>query len=292
MRIRRSKPQPRKSSNPSRKPGRAPADPIVDPTPELRARVKFELGRVTSETGQAIGFAYRREPLFETMGKGGKLRPDELTALRYYRGAFDRSERSPVRSCLNISGGGASSSGAQALFSQTPSMLDAKLKVRHCESGMGQTRDTMRAVVLDDKSFSEIAMDRFGSHTRPAPRKGEAVQIRPKSGRHREIIRREFLAGLKILTDEINRMEARGVGEEVWVDVMGDGSAKIRRTLACPLGKYRCWGDNAEIDRVMADLRTEYGAALHFPTAGAAIHALSTVAGQRLRRLEPSELED
>ncbi|WP_159981900.1 MULTISPECIES: hypothetical protein [unclassified Novosphingobium] len=258
------------------------------PTPEQEARVKFELGRVVTESGLPYGFAYRRTPLIETMGASGALSPDELNALRFYRTAFDRSERSPVRSCLNISSGGRGVNAASSVINATPGMIDAKRKLKLCEMSLGHTRDTLRAVVLDDKSFRQIAMDRYGS--RVTTDKLGREKVAPRSGRHREIIRQEFIAGMRILTDRIRHMVTTGSIEEVWVEPLDDGTATIRRGIAAPAGRYRVWGDNVLVDRVMADLHAKYGPTLSFRTADVAVALLKGVEAGRLLHLEPDEL--
>jgi hypothetical protein len=262
------------------------------PTPEMQARVNFELGKVTDETGQSVGFAYRRKPLIETMALKGGFSPDELAALRFYRTAFDRSERSPVKCCLNVSGSGRGTSGAAfGIFHATPAILDAKRKLQYCEHGLGSLRDTMRGVVLLDKSFSEIAIDRFGSRIVKPPayfdKEGRArgdhrEKIAPRSGRHRETVRQEFIAGLRTLTDTVRAMVATGSVEEIWVDPNADGTAIIKRGIAAPAGRYRCWGDSVLLDNVIAELS--------FQSATAAILAIKTVEDSRLRHLEPDEL--
>lgn len=262
--------------------------PTERPTPEQEARVKFELGRVVTENGLPFGFAYRRTPLIETMGSTGALSPDELSALRFYRTAFDRSERSPVRSCLNITSGGRGANPTSSVINATPGMIDAKRKLKLCEMNLGYTRDTLRGVVLDDKSFRQIAMDRYGS--RVTTDKLGRQKVAPRSGRHREIIRQEFIAGMRILTDRIRHMVTTGSIEEVWVEPLEDGTATIRRGIAAPAGRYRVWGDNVLVDRVMSDLHAKYGATLSFRTADVAVLILTQVEAGRLLRLEPEEL--
>ncbi|MFX4086151.1 hypothetical protein ACKU27_13720 [Sphingobium yanoikuyae] len=275
-------------------------DQMDHPTPEMQARANFELGKVTDETGQSVGFAYRRKPLIETMALKGGFSPDELAALRFYRTAFDRSERSPVKCCLNVSGSGRGTSGAAfGIFHATPAMLDAKRKLQYCEHGFGNLKDTMRGVVLMDKSFSEIAIDRFGSRIVKPPayvdKEGHArgdhrEKITPRSGRHRETVRQEFIVGLKVLTDTVRAMITTGSVEEIWVDPNADGTALIKRGIAAPAGRYRCWGDSALLDRVIAELRAQCGNDLSFKSATAAISAIKTVEDGRLRHLDPEEL--
>ena len=79
---------------------------IERPTPEQAARVRFDLQPVKTEMGQVVGRAYRRQPLYRTMAKQMKISRDQVDALDFYRSAFDRSERSVTKSCLNVGVGG------------------------------------------------------------------------------------------------------------------------------------------------------------------------------------------
>lgn len=257
-------------------------EPIDQPTNEMQARVTFDLVTVRTEMGQAIGRAYRRRPLYETMHAAGAISPDELAALHFYRTAFDRCERSPMKSCLNIDGGGGTRADA-AVFSATPSMLDAKRKVRMAEAGLGSVIDTMRAVALEDRTFSDLAMQRYGSRVQD----GKAV---PKSGRHRQLVQREFHVGLLILTDTVRSLTTRSGVEEIWVFPQDDGTGIIRRGGCAPNGLYRCWGDSVKIDRIMKDLRAMHGSELKFITPERARAALDMADAGRLARLEPEEL--
>jgi hypothetical protein len=77
------------------------------------------------------------------------------------------------------------------------------------EHALGSLLPTMRAVVLDDKTFSQVAIERFGgrrqtwveqNETCGTDRKGKRLafvdKVAPQSGRHRQIIADEFKAGL------------------------------------------------------------------------------------------------
>lgn len=264
---------------------RSGAAGVEQPTPEMQGRVRYQLGQIVSEEGFAVGFAYRREPLIEAMASRVGLSPDEIAATRYYRTAFDHSERSPVKSSLGVTGAGTM---GDSILWMTPAMAEAKRRVRLCERNLGFNLSTMRSVVLEDKSFSEIAIERFGGRVSKSG-KGRSLIV-PRSGRHREVIRREFAAGVRILTDSIRRLVTAGATEEIWVVPLDDGSAIIRRGLAAPLGRYRCWGDNVLVDHVIAALRDKHGHDLAFRTAVDAIAALKEAEDGRLRHLEPEEL--
>ena len=263
---------------------------IDQPTPEQAARATFDLGTVKTEMGQFVGRAYRRRPLFETMRANGGLSPDEVDALRFYRASFDRIERSPMKSCLNVEPGGGLTP-ASAVFTATPSVLVAKRNVRLCEAGLGFNLPTMRAVALLDRTFSEIAIERYGGRDQDWIVDGEPrTRIAPRSGRHRQIIREEFGAALKVLTDTVRSLTTRAAVQEVWVYVDDDGTATIRRGLQAPNGLYRCWGDSEKLDTIMEALRVRWGRQLKFRTPELARAALDEADAGRLSRLEPDEL--
>jgi hypothetical protein len=148
--------------------------------------------------------AYRRQPLFETTAKkGNDIDRDGLQALRFYRERYEATAASLTRCALDVEGrGGGTGQGL-------PPILDADYMLRAIEAAIGPLVDTMRAVALEDRSFSEVAISRFGSRTqswveqeksRSRTKQGGKMvfvdKVVPKSGRHREIIREEFLLGV------------------------------------------------------------------------------------------------
>lgn len=64
---------------------KAQVEGSLEPTREQMGRVEFTHAPVRNELGRTIGFAYRRNPLFETMAKTMSIAPPELEALRVYR---------------------------------------------------------------------------------------------------------------------------------------------------------------------------------------------------------------
>lgn len=267
--------------------GRRDASPGVErPTPEMEARVQYRLGQVVGEDGTPFGVAYRRRPLIESMADKIGLTASEVEALRYYRTAFDRSETSLVKSSLNNSFA-RQAHGGSAGGRVTLDMLRARGLVRYCEAILGVNLRTMRDVVLLDKSFSEVAIDRFGSRL-TAGAKG-AMKVVPKSGRHRSIIRDEFIAGMKLLTAQIGRNNREST-EEVWVIILPDGGAAIRRGLISPLGRYRLIGDREVVRSVLAALEEKHGPGMAFASAPAAIEALEAASKGQLQQTDLDDL--
>lgn len=271
------------------------ADTIERPTPEQERRVEFERRSVRSEMGQTIGVAYRRRPLFETMAdQGGTIAPNELEALRYYRTSFDRAERSATKSCLNFGVGGRSAFSDIANVSA--SMIDAKRRIAVCESVLGPYLPTMRAVVLEDRSFTDIAIERFGSRDQDWIVDGQSrTKIVPRSGRHREIVRQEFLAGMRRLQLRLARATNMLSVLELWVEPE-EGTARIMVGHAAPQCRYRLWGSSDLVAEVRDRIQRDHGVDMGFATPEAARCALDAAndasdrGGGRLVELDPEEL--
>lgn len=250
---------------------------IVQPTPEQQLRVRYERGKVTNEMGQTIGVSYQRRPLIETMGAKGQIAPDELAALRYYRTAFDRCERSATKSCLNNdgSGGGFLSTAGFADIGIPASVLDAKMRLEICERVMGANVDTMRSVALHDLSFSQVAIQRFGGRDQEWIVEGEhRYKIVPKSGRHREIIREEFVTGLRALRRRLRLRTNMLNVVELWVEPREDGTATVEFGPCAPNRRYRLWGSFDDVSEVRFLLDQEFGKGHTYPTAKDAMTAV------------------
>jgi hypothetical protein len=175
---------------------------IIGPTPEQMARSNFELGDIVDvvpgKTAVTIGKAYRREPYFEELARreATGISADDLRCLRFYRNAFEARQRSPVRSVLNRDAGGGLGDGPML------AVLMSSSDHTYLEVGIGHAVHTLRAVALEDKSYAQVAMDRWGSREQHWIVNGEhKVKILPRSGKHPTVIRDEFLQALGRLTD-------------------------------------------------------------------------------------------
>ncbi len=193
----------------SRKPKRPAVPAPVKPTPEWIARYGDHQVTPVTATGQRMGRAYLREPWFESLvrrdrtdAEREKRAPaftiDDLHALRRYRTVHEAALRSETRSSLNLERGGTGERGEQP-----PALVRARREIAMMEAWIGPLLETMRAIAIDDMSYAQVAMARFGCrevdvyddatgtfHTRQSPR----------SGRHPTRIREEFMAGVKCLT--------------------------------------------------------------------------------------------
>jgi len=293
-----------------RKPASALND-ALQPTPEMQSRVEFEYGPVKTEMNIQIGSAYRRRPLYQTMAsKDGRFTADEVSAMTLYRSVFDRCERSPFASCLASEQGGGRGLGPASFIHASPAIVEAKRKLALLESALGATLSTMRDVVLQDKPFTTIAMERFGFRARnwilvsepvlnagePAMLDGKPIlravhreEMVPRSGRDRERVAAEFNAGIKLLADASRRLAGADI-DELWVQPRADGTAVIHRASIAPNELYRLWGPTSLVARVLDDLIDKHGEKAVFPSPGEARAALVEADDNRLYRLDPDEL--
>jgi hypothetical protein len=115
---------------------------------------------------------------------------------------------------------------------------------------MGAVADTVRAVAIEDQTFSEVAIARFGSRvqtwieqekTRGRSKKGTKLafvdKIVPKSGRHREIIRDEFLLGLSRLVAAHRILTSTARLAQPPVASAPDAPAKSPSVIAPPMNE-------------------------------------------------------
>lgn len=206
-------------------PTRQPDVEALDgPTAEQHAHAIYVVQDVVDKMANGVTIrvnkAYRRQPLFETLWKqkGSGISIEGLHALRYYRTRFEETEQSLTRCALDIQGRGG---GAEAPL---PRGVDAFMLVGEganrtldlLEQAMGSVADTVRAVAIEDRSYSDVAIQRWGSRKQswiiqPAGKAGRASHVEkivPKSGRHREAIRQEFLLGLSRLVRAVQIITA------------------------------------------------------------------------------------
>lgn len=193
---------------------RQSAEPRLGPTPEQRAKADYARKGGKVEKGQVGEAAYTRQPLFEKLAKTHGISEAGLAALWFYRKAHEEQDASPTRCALNDEGRG----GGVPLclpYSISGMMLEdlaGGTLVDAIERHLGHTLTTMRAVALEDHSFSTVAIARFGSRvvpwieqekTRRVDRNGQKARyvdkVVPISGRHRQIIADEFQLGLERL---------------------------------------------------------------------------------------------
>jgi hypothetical protein len=164
-------------------------------------------------------------------------------------------------------------------------MLQARRHLIRIEAALGPTLATMRATVLHDQAFSEVAIERFGSREKDG-------RVLPRSGRHREAVRQEFLAGARQLAQTFYRMlNVKGV-REIWVEPEV-GLSMIMVGACAPHRRYRLWGAKDHVAQVRESVLRTWGSDHVFATAELARDALDAANEERggiLKRLEDHEL--
>lgn len=146
-----------------------------------------------------IGRAWRVVPRFL---KIEGLSASQLRALAIYRKAFDESERSEMKSPLDIGVGGRSGlTGAEVAIARLESIAFADVGLQRIEARIGSDLAVLRAVALFDRDFKEVAIEIFGGREvqwidgRRRPAQVETVTA-PKSGKHRTIVRDRFFVAV------------------------------------------------------------------------------------------------
>ncbi len=192
---------------PPKKKGKGPVQPKpLEPTPEWRARYDHQQVSPTNASGQKIGGRpYLRRPWYESLFD----RDDALAkplfsegarkAVELYRANAEMAERSETKCSLAslLPRPGGRSDGP------SDSIARAKDHIRWAEALMGPFVQTVRAVAIDDMPYEQVAMARFGSRDVEyfdAETGALSFKPRPRSGRHTQRIREEFVAGVKLLT--------------------------------------------------------------------------------------------
>lgn len=195
----------------------------IGPTPEQMARFTYTPHSPTTSTGLVMGRAYLRDPWFESLvrrdwtdaqreARAPAFTAEDLHALRGYRNAHETAQRSEVRSCLNIERGGAR--GEHGVPS--PALLRARRTLAAIEAAIGPLIETMRAIAIDDMSYAQVAMARFGAREQEWYDDATGTILRkpaPRSGRHSVRIREEFLAGTRRLTAWVSGVRAPTTAE-------------------------------------------------------------------------------
>ncbi|MEG3144233.1 hypothetical protein U1839_06160 [Sphingomonas sp. RT2P30] len=182
------------------------------PTPEQAAKAEYVKAPVFDRdplTGRVSlkGKAYQRRARFETI-QG--LTVDQLRALRFYRAEFDKSELSEIKSGLDIEGKGGGGSGAEAAIARIDAIVAARFLIGLIEAGIPTVQlPILRAVALDDQDFKTIAIAIYGGRdvqridtSRRKPTL--TTSLEPRSGRHRENVREEFLLAARNLVGAVS----------------------------------------------------------------------------------------
>jgi hypothetical protein len=190
---------------------------IVPPVTEQAGFFTEKPVAVRTEKGQVVGRAFRRQPYFATLAKlpadpktpkGHRLiTSDQLRAMRFYRAAWEATQASETHCALDVSLAG----GSASFEPNIPMQMWESGRVADCERHLaGWLLATLRAVVLDDQSFSGVAMNRWGSRERQRIIVGKGKEqprvvseIVPRSSAHAATVRDEFLKAVAILSSSV-----------------------------------------------------------------------------------------
>ncbi|WBO22307.1 hypothetical protein [Sphingomonas abietis] len=194
---------------------------IAAPPAEQRGMFSEKPIAVRTEKGQVVGRAFRRQPYFVTLAKlpADRTQPkgrrlisaEQFKAMRFYRAAWEGSQSSQMRCALDVSvrGIGMSRNDRETI---PPGYWEAQ-RLKDCEKPFGAAlRETMRAIILLDQSFAQVAMMRWGSRDRQRIITGTGKQkprivneVVPISKNHSEMVKQEFLEGLDHLVRAAGR---------------------------------------------------------------------------------------
>lgn len=182
-----------------------------EPTPEQQQHavyVEQDIVDVLSKGRVTLGKAFRKQPRFESIND---LDADQLKALRFYRAAFDDSERSMTKSALDVRPRGTGGSNG-ALAAMETRAFGART-LAEIEASLGALVHILRDIALHDLTFTEAAIKRYGGREVDyiIVGKGDepprtAVKLKPKSGTHRQIIRDDFFQGLRLLMAAVDQL--------------------------------------------------------------------------------------
>ncbi|AHE55899.1 hypothetical protein [Sphingomonas sanxanigenens] len=183
----------------------------MKPTAEQMRHGSFEevdiVDKKAGGTNVTIGHAYRRQPRYVSIDGLGTA---QMKALSFYRAVYDRSERSETRCALDARWGSSGAGAGIGALELTEGLAHARSLLASIESGIGANLDTLRAVALQDQTFSEVAMERYGSREveRVVAGKGRVPPaivktLAPRSGKHRTLVRDQFMTALARLVDAV-----------------------------------------------------------------------------------------
>jgi len=191
---------------------------ILAPPIEQRGMFSDKPVSVRTEKGQVVGRAFRRQPYFVTLAKlpadrtqpKGKrmITAEQFRAMRFYRASWEGSQASEMRCALDVSvrGGGGDRETIPAGYWESQRVAD-------CERPFGEgLLPTMRAIILQDQSFAQVAMMKWGSRDRQRIIVGTGKQkprivneVVPLSKYHTDQVREDFMFGLSHLVKAVGR---------------------------------------------------------------------------------------
>lgn len=166
----------------------------IGPTAEQAKRHEYETLESKDSRFAKIEKTYRRIPVYVTMHKQKRI-PDELMqAFGWYRDRWDTSLHSPLRDSL----GKHQPHGGGSYERFRARVIDALADVEYAEAGVPPfLRPTLRSVVLDDLTATEIARARWG-------------KFEPGQERIDRIVAELVLGGLKLM-EQVSHIVQNGL---------------------------------------------------------------------------------
>lgn len=119
---------------------------------------------------RSAGMARRIIPMIDILHERGDLGPREYAILAYYRDQASLADRSPMRSCCDVSPRGGNGPGV--------AIMSATLETARLERDMGSLWEIARKVAVDDWSLSRWCVEKFGGRER-YDKNGKLVAIVP-----------------------------------------------------------------------------------------------------------------
>ena len=159
------------------------APEIIGPTPEQAARREYELTDVVDKQADgrsiAIGKANTLVREIARLLNKGVISHAEYKALKHYQHHAEMVDRSLVRD--SMANALCSIRGTSGGDGPGVAMLNASRVTADCERAAGSLVDILRAVVVNDYTLSQWAMERGGAIEDCTIRKGQRVcRLKPR----------------------------------------------------------------------------------------------------------------
>lgn len=146
------------------------AEPFETPTLAQVVGGSFRRDFVTHVDTQTKAMAYRRRPMIDILLDTDQIDQKEYDALAYYRDQALLADKSPSRSCLDVSPRGGNGPGV--------AILSALIETGRIERDLGILWEIARFVAVEDKSLAQWCIAKFGGRER-YDGKGKFVAIVP-----------------------------------------------------------------------------------------------------------------
>jgi hypothetical protein len=237
-----AKDQPPAPPKKGKKGGKAAAPASVGPTPEWLERYNHIKDSPTTSSGFKMGRVYRKEPWFESLcARDDALTDDNAVALRYYRNTFEAAQHGKIKCTLASMVYGANEGDGHP----TEALLRARESLLRMEALLGGTLHTVRAVAIEDLTYEQVAMARYGyryAEYFDAASGTLEYRPRPKSGRHPTKIKIEFIEGVRLLTAAVLGISSLPANANSAPETTSIAPIRITDELRAAIAKKRASG--------------------------------------------------